>query len=594
MKILLRTISEIGPLWRVWLPLSVVTMAMPLAILAMPVLEMRLLDEVVIPGRLDALPGLIATYGVLWLGVGVGQNLSAVWRAYLGERTTQLLYQRLFDHCSELSVGFARREHTARTMSLFTNDIPLLSGFLHSTVILGFAAVVSLVGGIVLMLSLNWQLAVATGLAPLLVAGGAWLVTRPLRPAARRAQEKAAELNERLHEYLVGIREIVAFGREGTQRERFAGTLQELLRLRMKVTAINGAVQTGQGFFSLAVTVVILGYGSLLVIQGDTTIGTLVAMRTLFSYVFQPIALVIGSIGGAQQALGAADRLYAVLDQQPDVKDLGTTALSSTTRGALELDGVTYGYLPDQTVLHDVSFTAQPGEMIAIVGPSGAGKTTLVGAIARFFDPDAGRILLDGTDLRAFPLADLRARIGMVFQDTFLFADTIRANVAFGCAVADEDALVGAMRAANAWEIVERLPDGLDTQIGERGVRLSEGQKQRLAIARAILRRPRILILDEPTSALDARSEHLLQSALENLMRGRTTLVIAHRLATVRRADRILVLDRGRIVEAGTHDDLFRRGGLYRELFDLQFGGGVLPSSASADGPTPSIVLSGA
>jgi ABC-type multidrug transport system fused ATPase/permease subunit len=222
-------------------------------------------------------------------------------------------------------------------------------------------------------------------------------------------------------------------------------------------------------------------------------------------------------------------------------------------------------------VLHDVSFVARPGEVVALVGPSGAGKSTLVSLIARFYDPDEGRVLLDGRDLRDLTLAGLRRHVGIVFQDSFLFATTVRENIAVGRPGADEREIVAAAKAANAWAFVETLPKGLDTYVGERGVKLSEGQKQRIAIARAFLRDPRLLILDEPTSALDARSEHLLQRALDRLVRDRTTFIIAHRLATVRRADLILVVEDGRIVEQGTHDDLMRAGGTYRELHDLQF-----------------------
>ncbi|MGE3908767.1 MAG: ABC transporter ATP-binding protein [Chloroflexota bacterium] len=598
MSLLLRCLANLIPLWRIWLPLSVLTTALPLAVLALPLLEKHLLDEVVVPGRLDLLPLTVIAYAAFWSVAMLGQNLSAVLRAYLGERLTQHLRRRLFDHCTALSVSFSRKEHSARTMTLFVNDAPMLANFLNSTIILGIASLVTLVGSVALMLALNWQLALATGIAPIVLAGITWTVTRPLRPAARRAQDMASELNERLQEHLIGIREVVAFGRERAQQERFSTTLQELLRLRMRVTMFDTAVQTGQSIFSIAVTIVILGYGSYLIIEGDTTIGTLLAMRTLFSLVFQPISILVGSIGGIQQALSAADRVYEVLDRRPEVMDAGTTRMPLPTTGAVELDNVSFSYVPGQPVLRNISLKAEPGEVIALVGPSGAGKTTLASLIARFSDPDLGRILLDGSDLRTLPLADVRKQIGIVFQDTFLFADTIRANIAFGCESAVEADIIAAARAANAWEIIEQLPDGLDTYVGERGVRLSEGQKQRLAIARALLRKPRILILDEPTSALDARSEHLLQSALENLMRDRTTFVIAHRLATVRRADQILVLDRGRVVETGSHAQLLARGGLYRELFDLQLGG-ITASALPEHGPdhadsSPLVTLVGA
>jgi ABC-type multidrug transport system fused ATPase/permease subunit len=279
-----------------------------------------------------------------------------------------------------------------------------------------------------------------------------------------------------------------------------------------------------------------------------------------------------GLITNIQKSLGSADRLYAFLSQQPQVREDPRARPLPEARGRVRFEQVGFSYTPGQPVLEDVSFVAEPGEMIALVGPSGAGKSTLMSLLTRFYDPSEGRVLLDGVDLRHLRLAGLRDQIGIVFQDTFLFATTIRQNITLGREDAREAEVVAAARAANAWEFIERLPRGLDTPVGERGVHLSEGQKQRIAIARALLRAPRILILDEPTSALDARSDHLLQAALDNLMRGRTTFVIAHRLATVQRADRIVVLDRGRIVEQGTHAELIRRQGVYRELCDLQFG----------------------
>jgi ABC-type multidrug transport system fused ATPase/permease subunit len=341
----------------------------------------------------------------------------------------------------------------------------------------------------------------------------------------------------------------------------------------MRVAAIETMIGTGQSVFSLSVTLVIVGYGAYLVMQDLTTLGTVIAMRSLFGQVFSPTGQLFGMIGGIHRALASAERVYAFLDERPRVQENARARELQDARGTVSFEQVNFSYLNGPPVLRDVSLAAQPGEIVALVGPSGAGKSTLVSLVARFYDPDAGRVLLDGVDVRDLLLASLRRQIGMVFQDSFLFASTIRENIAFGREGASEVEIVAAARAAHAWEFIERLPEGLDTLVGERGVKLSAGQKQRLAIARALLRDPRILILDEPTSALDARSESLLQSALDNLMRGRTTFVIAHRLATVQRADKILVLDGGRIVEHGTHVELLARRGLYRELFELQFGG---------------------
>lgn len=587
MRILLRCLNDYRPLWRTWLPLLVLSVLAPIVALSVPLIEKRLIDDVVLVRRLDLLPGIAAVYVGLWILSMLALTTGGALRTYLAERFTLSLRQRLFAHLGALSLAFSRREHSGRTLSLFVNDAPSLAGLFSGTVVDGLGSLVALGFGVTVMISLNWQLSLAAGLGPPLVALLAAVVTRPLRPAARRAQEKAAEVVERLQEHLSGMREVVAFGWTQKQERAFLATLRELLRLRLRVTMIETGIQVGAGVMSLAITLSILVFGAYLVIEGKTTLGTVVAMRSLFGQLFQPAGQLMGLFSGAQKALGAADRVYAFLDQQPAVRECAGAQPLRAVVGAVIFDDVSFGYRPDQPVLHHISLHARPGELIALVGPSGAGKSTLMSLLARFYEPSGGRVLLDGVDLRHLSLAALRAHIGIVFQDTFLFATTIRENITLGRADAPEADVIAAARAANAWEFIEQLPERLDTRVGERGVRLSEGQKQRIAIARALLREPRILILDEPTSALDARSDYLLQSALDNLMRGRTTFVIAHRLATVQRADRIVVLDRGRVMEEGTHADLLRRRGLYRELFDLQFGGhaaaGQLDAAAHAE-----------
>jgi ABC-type multidrug transport system fused ATPase/permease subunit len=330
------------------------------------------------------------------------------------------------------------------------------------------------------------------------------------------------------------------------------------------------------------VSLTVFIYGGYLVIKGQTSLGTVFAMQSLFGLVFQPAGQLVRVVGDVQKALGAADRVYEYLNEEPGVPEYEDAVELVGLNGDVTFVDVSFSYLSGVAVLSDISFSARSGETIALVGPSGAGKSTLASLIPRFHDPDNGAVLLDGTDLRDLTLDSLRQQIGIVFQDTYLFAASIRDNIAFGYEGATEDEIVRAAAAANVLEFVERLPAGFDTWVGERGVQLSEGQKQRIAIARALLREPRILILDEPTAALDARSESLLQAALDDATRGRTTFVIAHRLATVLRADLILVLDGGRIVQQGTHHALMAAGGLYRDLYDLQFRPSVEPSDSDS------------
>jgi ATP-binding cassette, subfamily B, bacterial MsbA len=571
MPTIVRCFAEYRSFWRVWVPMIVLAAGTVPVFLSMPLVQKHLVDEVLLGRRFDQLPQTVALYAGLYvLLVSLNMALGFV-RTYLDERLMVHIRHRLFAHYHALSLPFSRREHSGQVMALFLNDAGALAGFFGGAMVSWTTSILLLVVGAAMMFGLNWQLAMVGGVVPPLVAGLGWLVTRPLRRVSRRVQDKAAELNERLQESLAGIREVVLFGREDAQGRRFARTLNELLRLRLRVSLVDSAISSGQGLFGLVVTVVVMGYGGYLVLQDQTTLGTLIAMQALFDRLIAPARQIFGLASGAQKALASADRIYAFLDERPQVREQVGAAQPANVVGAVRFDRVSFGYQPERPVLTEVSFTVEAGRTVAIVGPSGAGKSTLASLIPRVYDPTEGRVLLDGRDVRGWTLAALRGQIGVVFQDTFLFAGTVRENIALGLAEAGDAEIIRAARLAQAWEFIERLPDGLETLVGERGVRLSEGQKQRLGIARALVRDPRILILDEPSSALDARSEHLLQSALDQAMHGRTTLIIAHRLATVRRADEILVLDAGRIAEQGTHAELYDRRGLYRELVDLQF-----------------------
>jgi ATP-binding cassette, subfamily B, bacterial MsbA len=572
MKPLLQFLKEQRDLWRLWLVLPILAFIIPLFALAIPLIQRRLIDDVILPQRLDLLPGTAAMFAGVWLASTLCIAFGSLLNTYLRERMLVRLRERLIEQSEHLSVSFSERVHSGRTTSLFLNDAGIVAGLLTDTTMSALGSILTLVFGIALMLRLNVELALATAVGPPLVAFAAMVITRPLRPAARRAQEKVAELTERLQENLAGLREIVAFGRGSTERAGFGATMSQLLRLNMRVASIDSAIQSGAGLFTLAVTLTTLVYGGYLVIEARTSLGTLLAMQLLFGIVFQPAGQVVRVISTIQKGLGAADRLFGFLDEVPSVPEYEDAQTPEHVAGEVTFEDVSFAYRPGEPVLRDISFTAAPGEMIALVGPSGAGKTTLVSLITRFHDPDEGAVLLDGADLRDLTLAGLRGHIGIAFQDTFLFAKSIRENIGFGREGATNEEIEAAAWKANALEFIQRLPQGFDTQAGERGVQLSEGQRQRLAIARALLRDPRILILDEPTAALDARSEHLLQAALDTARRGRTTFVIAHRLATIRRADRILVMDAGRIVQQGTHDELVGQQGLYRDLFSLQYG----------------------
>ena len=590
-------IEDIRAARAAWVVVIVATLVVPPLALALPLIEKQLIDQAILPRQVTALLPLISLFAILWIANTIISAVAGVIQRYLIERLTNKLREELYTHFADLSLAFARREHSANILSLFVNDVPVLVSLLSSVGFSLLGGVVTLCLAIIAMLSLNWQLALAAGLLPPVLSLGAWILTRPLRPAMQRIQAKTAEVNERIQESLTGLREIVAFGQQHAQSQQISTGLAELLRLRVRMVIVETGIGTAQGVLSLAVSVVILGYGGYLVINGHTTLGTLVAMRSLFGYAFTPAKQLAGLFGTLQKARGAAQRIEGFLAESPQVVESSCSRPLTQVNGSVTFQNVSFAYTDDCPVLSDVTFHVNPGQFIALVGPSGAGKSTLTSLLCRFYDPTCGQVLLDGVDLRNISLVELRKNIGMVFQDTFLFAGSIRENLLFGKSDASAEEIVAGLRSANAWEFVQNLPDGLNTRVGERGVRFSEGQKQRLAIARAFLRNPRILILDEPTSALDARSEALFQSALAELVQGRTTFVIAHRLSTVMRADVVLVLSEGRLVEQGPPADLLRTGGVFRELYDLQFSDLATDKAVpndTAKGEQPTLIKTGA
>jgi ATP-binding cassette, subfamily B, bacterial MsbA len=423
----------------------------------------------------------------------------------------------------------------------------------------------------VILMALNWQLTLlVVCTAPAMVVASAVTATI-LRPRYRTVQEKAAAVNTVLQENIAGVRVAKAFARESAAQQAFEARNQESMRAALDtraVQSISGPLVQMIQTFSLCL---ILWYGGSMIHLGRLTVGELVAFLSYAGAFYQPVNELIQVNNVVQQALAAADRIFQFLDEEPDVVDRPGAVTLDRAQGHVRLEGVGFAYLPGQPVLHGIDLEALPGESVALVGHTGSGKTTIVNLIPRFYDPSAGRVLIDGHDVRDVALASLRAQIAVVLQETQLFNASVRTNILYGRLDATDDEVELAARLANAHDFIAALPEGYDTVVNEGGSRLSRGQRQRLSLARAILKDPRVLILDEATSDVDTETERLIQEALERVMEGRTTFVIAHRLSTVQRASRIVVLDHGRIVEQGTHAALLRQGGRYSELYEIQF-----------------------
>ena len=489
---------------------------------------------------------------------------------YIGLRIVTRLRDQLFRHLQQQPHAFFDREATGVLMSRVVYDVLLLQDSVSRVITSFFKDSFTLIGLTAVIFYQDWQLAL---IALLIFPPAAYIIVRfgrRLRGLARESQKSVARLNQLLQENFTGQRIVKAFAREDFEAERFKSANEHFRRVQMKLRIMRELSSPVMELLGAVGMAVIISYGGYHVIQGTTTPGTFFSFLAALLMLYAPIRGLSSAQNSIQEALAAAQRVFSMLDLEPGIMDrAGARVLPPLSRNIVYRH-VSFSY-GGNTVLTDIDFTVTKGDMVALVGPSGAGKTTLLNLLPRFYEVTAGTILVDGVDLREVSLASLRAQIGVVTQQTILFNETVRYNVAYGRLDATEAEIIQAIRAAHAYDFVMALPRGLDTVIGEQGVCLSGGERQRLAIARALLKDPPILILDEATSSLDSESEREVQQALDRLIEGRTTLVIAHRLSTVRHAHRLVVVDGGRIVETGTHDELLRMDGLYKRLYDMQF-----------------------
>lgn len=492
--------------------------------------------------------------------------------AYVTNRVVADIRQELVRHLVRLPVGFHDTNTSGRLVSRVVNDVGLMASAASNVLKDIFQHVLTFLAMVAVIFYQNWKLAAISAVVIPLSAATMVRVGKRLRRLATSGQEQMGDLSSMLQETLAGIRMVKAFGREDAEAARFKEYNGAFLGTTLKANQVWSIGSSHMEVIGVIGVAGIIWYGGYLVIHGDMTPGALFSFMAAMLMAYTPIRKLSGANNIIQQALAAAERVYDVMDLPTErLQEQDAVPLEKIHRG-LEFQDVSLRY-DDHAVpaLNGIDLSIKVGEMVALVGSSGSGKTTLISLLPRFYEPTAGRILLDGRPLADYQLRSLRAKIGIVSQDVVLFDDTVRNNLAFGRTGATMAEIEEAAKAAYAHDFILRLPQGYDTVIGERGVKLSGGERQRLAIARAILRDPPLLILDEATSALDTESERMVQLALTNLMKNRTTLVIAHRLSTVQNADRIVVLDRGSIVEMGTHEELLQRRGMYHRLYTMQF-----------------------
>ena len=514
---------------------------------------------------------LLGNYLLMWVFEIIYRRLMTV----TAQKAMQSMRQELFDHMQKLSIGFYDRQAAGDLMSRLTNDMEAINQLLALNLMFFFSSVTTLLGVLIMMIALNPTLTlVALVIIPLTALATTAIVKRS-GPAYQKLQASLGKLNGLMEEDLSGQRVIIAYGQQGKSLKEFKEYNQSVRDKGIRANILAGLMPPITGILSLLNVIVVVGVGAYMLISGigSITIGLITSFSEYTRRFGHPINQLANLSNTVMAALAGAERIFEIIDAKPEVTDRPDALPLKSLQGEVQFEDVSFSYKKEIPILKGINFTAEPGKTMALVGPTGAGKTTIINLLTRFYDIDSGRILIDGHDLRDVKQDDLRRRLGIVLQDTFLFSDSVMENIRYGRLDATDQDVIEAAKLANADGFIRRLPEGYQTELSERGSNLSEGQRQLLAIARAILADPAILILDEATSSVDTRTEVEIQKALLKLMEGRTSFVIAHRLSTIRNADQILVINYGELIERGKHEELLKAKGFYYNLYVSQFKG---------------------
>ena len=572
-RVLLRCLGYLRPYWRMTLGAYLALVGINTLALAIPQFIRWIVDRGIGGKDTQLLFGSVAALLGLTLIKGALTFWQGRWTEQASQNVAYDLRNAMHRKLAALSFSYHDRTETGQILSRAVQDVDRVRFVTGRAFLRLTDGIVLMLGSAAMLLWMNPQLALLALATLPFLAHRAFHLGRRLRPLSLAVQQQLAVLTTRLEQNLRGARVVKAFAQEDAEIARFDRENDRWFDLSVRASRLQAINTPLIDFIANVSTVIIIWYGGLLVMQGHLTLGELVSFTTYLAQLALPVRRLGQIVPALAIAAAAGTRIFEILDAQSEVRDAPDAIPLPPARGLVRFENVSFAYFRRHRVLDDITFEAQPGQVIALLGMTGSGKSTIINLIPRFYDATEGRIAIDGYDIRSVTLNSLRDQIGIVLQETLLFATTIRENIAFGRPDAREEEIIQAARAAQAHDFIVETPNGYDTLVGERGITLSGGQRQRVAIARALLKDPRILILDDATSSVDTETEQLIQKALERLMRGRTSFIIAQRLSTLRMADLILVLEKGRIAARGTHEELLRRSGLYAEIYQQQLRG---------------------